>query len=71
MADCKIKWLKELLEPTVLPKHVIAETHRIAVANGDKVYWDEIGAAGYGQGQTTFSYRGHEVIKSVALQRRD
>lgn len=59
-----MKWLKELLEPTVLPRWVIAETHKTFIpAFGETVDYDEVGQEDYGQGQITYNYRGHEVVQ--------
>jgi hypothetical protein len=53
-----------LLDPSVLPSEVIAETHKTFIpAFGDTVEYDEVGAENYGQGQVTLNYRGHEVIQ--------
>jgi len=60
----QMKWLKELLDPKVIPLSVISETHKVFIpAFGETVEYDEVGAENYGQGQVTFNYRGHEVIQ--------
>jgi hypothetical protein len=58
-----VKWLKELLEPKVIPKKVVQETHKAFVPLEAGTVWDEVGIITYGQGQMTFNYRGHEVIQ--------
>jgi hypothetical protein len=59
----QVKWLKELLEPTVIPKHIIAETHKSFLPAFTNTVWDDVvGIDNYGQGQMTYNYRGHEVI---------
>lgn len=61
-----MKWLKELLEPKMIPKHVVQQTHKSFIpAFGDSVEWDEVGIITYGQGSVTFNYRGHEIIQWV------
>jgi hypothetical protein len=57
-----MKWLRELLDPKVLPKHVISETHKSFIPFGQVPSSDEEGLKGYGQGQITTTYRGHEMI---------
>jgi hypothetical protein len=58
------KWLKELLEPRVIPKKVIDETHKIFMpAFTQTVEFDEVSIGGYGQGQVTLNYRGHHIIQ--------
>lgn len=60
-------WLKELLDPSVISKSIIDETHKSLIpAWGETIEFDEVGIASYGQAQMTFNYRGHEVIKLVA-----
>jgi hypothetical protein len=58
-----LKWLKELLEPTVLPKKVVQTTHKSFIPVLGDTAWDEVGIITYGQGQMIFNYRGHEVIQ--------
>ena len=60
----QVKWLRELLDPKVIPQKVIAETHKTIIpAFSETIESDEVGAEVYGQGQVTFNYRGHEVIQ--------
>jgi hypothetical protein len=57
-------WLKELLDPIVISKSIIDETHKsLTPAWGETIEFNEVGMANYGQAQMTFNYRGHEVIK--------
>lgn len=59
-----MRWLKELLDPRVIPERVVQTTHKSVIpAFGDSIEWDEVGIITYGQGQMTFNYRGHEVIQ--------
>jgi CubicO group peptidase (beta-lactamase class C family) len=59
----QVKWLKELLEPTVIPEHIIAETHKSFIPAFTQTSWDDaVGINTYGQGQMTYNYRGHEVV---------
>jgi hypothetical protein len=60
----QLVWLKELLDPTVISRSIIDETHKSLIpAWGETIEFDEVGMACYGLAQMTFNYRGHEVIK--------
>jgi hypothetical protein len=62
-ANLQLVWLKELLDPTVISRGIIDETHKSLIpAWGETIDFDEVGMACYGQAQMTFNYRGHEVI---------
>ena len=68
MLTIQYKWLRELLDPHVVPAHLIAKTHECVIpAFGHKVIYDEVSVWCYGQGTMSFNYRGHEVILSVGI----
>jgi hypothetical protein len=59
-----MKWLKELLEPKVIPETVVQQTHTSFIPiTGGRSEWDEVSVITYGQGQMMFNYRGHQVIQ--------
>ena len=60
----QLKWIRELLDPKVIPPHVLAKTHESVIpALGRTVEYDERGMPDSGHGQWTYNYRGHELIQ--------
>jgi hypothetical protein len=56
-------WLRELLDPKILPKRVIDKTHDAVIpSTGQTAEFDEEGTLCYGLAQQTLNYRGHKVI---------
>lgn len=59
-----MKWVRELLDPQILPSQVVAETHKCIIpAFGHSTEFDERGMPCYGHAQVSYSYRGHELIQ--------
>ncbi|ORX36667.1 beta-lactamase/transpeptidase-like protein [Kockovaella imperatae] len=55
------KWIKELLDPQVVPADLIKKAGHPYTPITDPT-WPELGAESYGLGQISFSFRGHQVV---------
>lgn len=58
-----MKWIRELLDPEVLPEWIIKETHKPVKPSTVFPDLDLMGYSFYGQAQVTYNYRGYEVIQ--------
>jgi len=60
--DEKVRWIRELLDPAIIPQHIIQETHIPVKPSTMSPELDLMGPSFYGQAQITYQYRGVEVI---------
>jgi len=61
-ADEQLRWIRELLDPAVIPQHIIQETYKPVKPSTMSPELDLMGSSFYGQAQVTYQYRGVEVI---------
>lgn len=59
----QLKWIRELLDPQILPPQVVAETHKCIIPFSPQTESDERGIPCYGHAQVTYTYRGHELVQ--------
>ena len=55
--------MRELLDPKIIPQHIIEETREPVKPSTVIPELDLMGSSAYGQAQITYQYRGHEVIQ--------
>jgi hypothetical protein len=59
----QIKWIRELLDPKVIPEWIIQRTRKPIIPSTVSPELDIMGSSFYGQAQITYHYRGHEIVQ--------